>query len=211
MAAAVPAAALIENYMFNISTTELQSLCQYICNFPPPFYSIVSDFVNDLYTTGCRPTELIQTNRWIQSIIDANYWTMQPQKGNNTREILKSSISTNLNQAIINQVRPYQHLTVRQLEYSMKQIIPVGTITKDTKEMVSYIFRYNRVKILLGKGATNGQIQTFFGWLNPPLPWNYGSAQLAIQINALPAETNYLNDNANNRLINSDGAVIISQ
>jgi hypothetical protein len=197
--------------MFDISATELQSLCQYICNFPPPFYSIVSDFVNDLYATGCRPTELIQTNRWVQSLIDINYWTMQPQKGNNTREILKSSVSNNLNQAIINQVKPYQQLTVRQLEYSMKQIIPVGHIYKETKEMVSYIFRYNRVKILLGTGATNGQIQTFFGWLNPPMPWNYGSAQISVQLNLLPPETYYLNSNSNDRLIDFDGSVIISQ
>jgi hypothetical protein len=197
--------------MTDINSQELLQICQFICNFPPPFYSIVSDFVNDLYTTGARPTELLETNRWQQSIINIGYWTMQPQKGNNTREILKTSLSNNLNNAIINQVRPYQMLSLRQLEYSMKQIIPTGPVEKDTKAMVSYIFRYNKVKMLLGTGATNTQIQTFFGWLNPPMPWNYGSAQLSVLIPNIPAETFFITDSANNNLVDSDGNFIVSQ
>lgn len=196
--------------MTDINSSELLRICQYIGNFPPFYYSIAQDFCNDLYTTGCRPTELIEVTRWEQSIFDADYWTMQPQKGNNQREILKASLSDGLNAAIIGQYRPYNRLTIRQLEYAMKQYITTGMIAKDDKEMVSYIFRYNKVKMLLAEGATNPEIQEYFGWLNPPMPWNYGSAQLKVQYFVIPTETYFVTDPAHNRIVDSNGDTIIN-
>lgn len=197
--------------MFDITADELLQLTQFLVNYPPPFYSIQQTFVSDLYTTGCRPQELIQVNRWQQSIEDLNAWTMQPQKGNFTREIPKCFLSDHLNTAITDQYRPYQRLSIRQLEYSMKQIIPTGTVEVETKEMVAYIFRYNLVKQLISQGKTNSEIQTHFGWKNPPMPFNYGSKHLTVRYFNIPAETFYITTSNCINLVDYNQDKIVSQ
>lgn len=197
--------------MFDISSSELLRLCQGIINYPPPFYSIQQTFVCDLYTTGCRPQEVLEPVRWQQSEMSVSYWTLQPLKGNFTREIPKCFLSDHLNDAITNQYQPYYNLSLRQLEYSMKQITSVGRVEVETKEMVAYIFRYNLVKMLIAAGQSNSEIQTHFGWKNPPMPWNYGSKQLKVTYFNIPTETYYLTSSNCFNLVDSDGSKIVSQ
>lgn len=166
--------------MTPITDEELDELCILIRDAAPPFYEVVASFVNDLYNTGCRPMELLQVDRWELQPSSPPYYTMQPGKGNFLRAILQSDISTDLQEAIQFNYKPYQDLTLRQLEFSMKQVNPAGKCYHMTKEMVSYLFRYNRCKILVNDGIPDSGIQEYFGWYNPGMPWSYGSSVIEV-------------------------------
>lgn len=136
---------------------------------------------------------------------------MQPQKGNLTREIPKASLSQNLNDAISGQYDSYNGLTIRQIEYAIKQINPVGRMEVGNREMVAYLFRYNKVKMLYDAGWTDSEIQVYFGWVNPPIPWNYNSKIVEVEFFDIPAETFYIMDAANNILVDDSTDRILSQ
>jgi hypothetical protein len=197
--------------MFALNNQEVLQLSQYFLTAPFRFYNIVSSFVSDAYSCGARPSEFLEVDRWQESIIDSNYWTMQPQKGNSTREILKASLSDNLNDAIIGQYPSYNGLTLRQIEYAIKQINPVGRMEVGNREMVAYLFRYNKVKTLYDAGWTDSEIQLYFGWLNPPIPWDYNSKIVEVEFYDVPAETFYIMDPQNNVLADDSNNRIVSQ
>lgn len=196
--------------MATLTNQELDRICQDLTVYQPPFYAVCLDFVCDLYTTGCRPEELIQYTRWIQSIIDPDSWELTPEKGNFSREIKKCILSDNLNAAIVAQVRPYESLTIRQLEYSMKQIFPIETLFAITKIIVAYPFRYNAVRRLLDSGYTQLQISSYFGWVSPTIIATYTTRDIDYFIGTIPAQTYYLWNSNCIRLIDSNGDFIIS-
>ena len=197
--------------MTEITDSELLRICQFVSNYPQTFYTTIESFINDLYTTGCRPNELLQLTRWVQSENHIEYFSMQPEKGNLSREIPKAFLSQNFINAWLGSYRPYQKLSLRQLEYGMKQVIPNGKIKVEHKEMVAYIFRYNKVKMLVGAGYNNSYIQTFFGWLNPPMPWNYNSKIILVSNPTIPVETYTLTNSRNENLIDNDQNLLNSE
>jgi hypothetical protein len=197
--------------MFALNNQEVLQLSQYFLTAPFRFYDVVSSFVSDAYNCGARPMELLEISRWSDSMVNPGYWTMQPQKGNLTREILKTSLSSNLNNAIAGAFAPYNGLSLRQIEYAIKQINPCGRMEVGSREMVAYLFRYNKVKMMFDSGATNTEIQTYFGWLNPPIPWNYNSKIVEVEYYNVPNESFYIMNSDNTILQDSNNDFIISQ
>jgi hypothetical protein len=195
---------------FNIDNTQLRTIAQFIQQYTPPFYNEVTMFVSDLYVTGCRPQELLQTNRWTQSIIDSDYWTLTPEKNNDTREIQKSILSDNLTFAIENQIRPYNDLTQRQLEYSIQQINPVARLFADTKIIIAYLYRYNKVREMLDDGITQNEISTAFGWIAPTILASYTTKQISIAEDTTPAEQYLLWNNNLDVIVDNDGTYVVS-
>lgn len=196
--------------MPSITNNELDIICQFITNYPPPFYESVQSFAQDLYSTGCRPEELLDVSRWITSILDPAFFTLTPLKGNFTREILKGALSDNFILAWTNNVMPYESLSLRQLNYSMKQIYPVGRMFSITKIIVSYPFRYNAVRRLLSQGFTQAQISVIFGWVAPTIIASYSTQPIESTGGGIPAETFYLMNVNIDKVVDSTGDNIIS-
>lgn len=194
-----------------ITDEELDIICQFVVNYPPPFYTITTSFLQDLYNTGCRPMELLMIDRWTTTPGDSSTYTLDPLKGNNPRIISKSLLSENLIYAIDNSIAPYQNLSLRQLEYSMKKVFPVERIYAETKIIVAYPFRYNRVRKALASGMTQSQISIMFGWVSPTINATYSTQDLYIDGGVVPPETYFIINSNLDRIIDNNGDLIISQ
>lgn len=196
---------------YPLTSDQLQIICQFITLYPPPYSNIVTDFINDLYVTGCRPNELLDATRWIENPGNADQWKLTPEKGNDPRYFYKSILSASLTNAIVNQIPPYDRLTLRQLEYVMHRVNPVGSLMTDDKLISAYIFRYNRVRDFVRDGKTDPQVQSIFGWDNIGLVARYNGRSLFSIYDSIPDETFYMANANNDILIDSDNSLILSQ
>lgn len=183
--------------MTQISNDELTRICQFLTLADPPFYPLVSQYLADMYVTGCRAEEPLAFDRWTWNSPDADHVTLDPFKLSHDRTFKKTMLSESLLFAIENQVKPYGNLSLRQLEYSMRQVSPFGTASLTDRYIIAYIFRYFKVRDLLNDGWTQAEINTWFGWNNPAMSERYTDAELFIYTNSIPTETfNVRNYNA---------------
>lgn len=147
--------------LYQISDTTLNELCFYMISQTYPYYPIVTEFNTDLYYTGCRPNELLNTSLWTyNSPTDIQ---LSPLKGNSTRYFVASNLTDNLLFAIQNNTKPYQGLTLRQLQYVNKKVMPTPQVQTIDKSSVSYMYRYNYIKQLSLQGLSNAAIATRMG------------------------------------------------
>jgi hypothetical protein len=145
-----------------LTDQELSYLCKYLSTASYIYYPVATNFFYDLYTTGCRPEELLEIERW--SYIDVNIIQLLPLKGNAARGFNPDQLSSSMLFAIPNQVAPYEGLTLRQLTSVLYKIIPVLAIQTINKMAITYMFRYNRVRLLFAAGKTSVEVQSIFGW-----------------------------------------------
>jgi hypothetical protein len=195
---------------FPIDNDQLKILSQYLTTATLPYYTWATDFINDLYNTGARPNELLQVNRWTTNPSDPNQWQMLPQKANALRYFDKNLLSDSFNTSVINQSRPYQNLTLRQLEYVIHRVNPVGAVATIDKLISAYMFRYNRVRTMVADGMTNAQIRTSFGWSDVALVETYNGRQLYTILPMPSIEQYYITDVKNKVLVDSNEDKIIS-
>ena len=172
--------------MFLLSNAQLLELCQFLLTATQPYYPLASDYLRDLFYTGCRSMEPLTPALWQFNPAPGDGYLLQPLKGNFVREILPGRMSANFDFAIENNIQPYNGLTLRQLEYSMKIINPCGNMTVGNRETVTYIFRYNYINTLLAEGLTTEEIRVIMGWYNPGMPHSYASKDVYVQFNPFP-------------------------
>lgn len=189
---------------YPITNTELQQLCTYLTTQSYIYYPISTSFFKDLFSTGCRPNELLQVSRW--AYITPSQILLTPLKGNTTRTFTEFDLSQNLIYAIINQIKPYQGLSLRQLTSVLKKILPVPQVKTNNKSAIDYMFRYNFVKFLMNVGYTGAQVQAIMGWNTAYIYTNYYMRGIATstQLPPIAADTiidfdgSFVVDNSNN-------------
>lgn len=189
-----------------LSTEDLEELCNYLSTLTYHYYPIATDFFHDLYITGCRPTELLQSNYW--QYVTSSDIRLSPRKGNLTRFFTEVQLSTNLVFSIQNSIRPYNSLSLRQLTSVLKKILPVPEITSPHKSAIDYMFRYNRVKQFAVAGKTDLEISTIFGWNNALMATSYRTAIIYASEPIPPYPGNKIIDNNGDSLIDSNGSQI---
>lgn len=189
-----------------LTDEQLQELCNYLSETSYIYYPIATSFFMDLYKTGCRPMELLTMSRW--NYIGPTQIELTPEKGNNIRTFTEADLSEDLLFSIINQVRPYEALSLRQLTSVLKKILPVIQVTTDVKSAIDYMFRYNKVKTLHNAGQTDLQIATTFGWSTPLLSASYYGMAIFSIPELPPTFLNSIIDNSGNYLIDDAGNFI---
>lgn len=142
----------------------------------PNYTSLIFDYYFALYNTGCRPTELHQTDKWNR--VDAQTFKLKPSKNNNDRFIKEEFLPESFKQAIDSGTgSPWGYLYWKQLYYFelwfFYQPCSVGK-----KSIDLYLFRHNYVKKLFAQGKTIAQITELMGWLNPLMAENYIYSQI---------------------------------
>jgi integrase len=192
-----------------ITDAELDITCQSMASTTPQYNPVVQDYMRDLYATGARPAELTDQTLW--TYINNNSSILDTLKGNNDRDIESFLLSNSLLFAIQNNIRPYNSLSIRQLEFVMKRIITPSIIGTNNKSAISYIFRYNKAKLLHNGGSTDLQIQTYFGWNDIAMAATYYNQDIFFLISELPGEVYYIVDSNFDLLIDSNNDAIVSQ
>lgn len=182
-----------------VTDNELDLLCQWLSQQTYIYYPVATDFILDLYNTGCRPMELLTQGLW--NYVSSTDIELTPLKGNNTRTFTEAELSNGLVYAIQNDIRPYNALSLRQLTSVMKKIITWFKLETADKSAIDYAFRYNKVKQLHNAGNSDATIQTIFGWIEPAMPASYYSQDLFI-VGNFPPDINGL-------IIDYDGTFVI--
>lgn len=186
-----------------ITTQQLEDLCSSLSETEYIYYPISKSYFKDLYTTGCRPQELLTITRW--NYINASNIILDPLKNNNNRTFTAAELSNNLLQSIITQVEPYESLSLRQLSSVLKKILPVLRIQTIEKSAIDYMFRYNRVRQLFAQGQTAAQLATKFGWINPNLAYSYGNKTLYSSTPLPPPTGSFITDSNGDKIIDFNG------
>jgi hypothetical protein len=166
--------------MTKLKVAELQQLCERLSQQPQPYYNEVSNFLKDSMFTGCRPNELIEIWRWSPKIGSDSKFILVPEKGNAEREILKAGLSANFQSSVINQTNPYKGLSLRQIQISTMKINPAGKMVVGDRNCNTYIYRYNKVCQMRLAGTSWEDIQKFFGWFNPTMPFSYAEREIFV-------------------------------
>jgi hypothetical protein len=148
--------------MYLIDNNQLNSLCNYLARTTYIYYPVAINFNKDLLHTGCRPEEVLTIGLW--TYISSVAIELQPLKGNGTRTFIESDLTPGLVFAIQNNIKPYEGLTLRQLESVNKKILPVATVGTSAKSAISYIFRYNYIKQLYIQGYSDAAITAKMGY-----------------------------------------------
>lgn len=162
--------------LFPITTTQLNELCHYLSETSYTYYPIVTDYTLDLLNTGARPKELLNQARWTYN--SSSDIQLTPEKGNGTRFFTSTDLTTGLIFAIQNNVRPYQSLSLRQLESVLKKILPTPRVQTIDKSAISYMFRYNYIKQLSVNGMSDAAIAVRMGQSSGSVVAIYNGRQL---------------------------------
>jgi hypothetical protein len=161
---------------YPVTDAQLLSLCNYLKSTTYIYYPGQIQFLQDLYNTGCRPKEIINTSLWTYN--NDSDIRLQPLKGNNTRYFISTDLSFSLYWAIYFQIKPYEGLTLRQLNCVTKKILPVSVIYGKNKSAIDYMFRYNYVRQLAASGMSDADIAIKMGWSSATLASSYRTAAI---------------------------------
>jgi integrase len=119
------------------------------------------DLATLLYYTGIRQEEAYNVSRWLQ--LDEFTARLQPQKGNNIRDIPKSNITQYFWNSIAAQTPTYQEIrysTFARFIYHNYLLYPVY---HDKKIITTHLFRHYRMKKLYNIGMSIADIASYFG------------------------------------------------
>lgn len=181
--------------LYEITDQQLNELCYYLTQTPYIYYPQTQTFFTDLYNTGCRPNELLETVRW--NYIDDDNIELTVEKQGTIRYFTAAQLSADLLFAVINQIDPYGSLTLRQLTWVEKKILPVPQVQTIEKSAITYIFRYNFIKQLHINGSTDDQIRDIMSWsidFDPGIYYNqilYTTEELP-PLPPIPTEMKYI-------------------
>lgn len=192
--------------LYPITDTELDNLCIYLTQTPYIYYPQTQTFLTDLYNTGCRPNELLEIFRW--NYVDATHIYLTVEKQGTTRTFTSTDLSSNLLFAIQNNIDPYNGLTLRQLTWVEKKILPVIQMQTSNKSAITYIFRYNYVKKLHNAGKTDAEIRTIMSWSALFEPSIYYDQTLYSTTPPTPIFYNTISDDSANYLVDDAGNFI---
>jgi hypothetical protein len=189
--------------LYLLTNAELDDICYYLTQTEYIYYPETNEYLTDLYNTGARPNEMFSITRWLYS--SPASIRLQPLKENDQRFFQETELTPNFVADIINQVRPYNSLTQRQLSSVLKKILPVTGLQTNDKSAIEYIFRYNYVKKLHDAGMSDVDISTIMGWQYVAQASVYYLKQIFAENTSPPIYNHYLVD-ADNTIIQDDDA-----
>lgn len=141
--------------VLNISLIEVQ--------MPQPNYNVLSfDYFTNLYTTGCRPLELLNNSLW--SLLDDGNYMLQPLKNNLPRYIDTTQLTFYFRKSLQADNPLYAPLTYRRLRDRFNQFYQFYKPTVGNKDVELYLFRYRYVRGLKLAGLTDAEIVDMMGW-----------------------------------------------
>lgn len=112
--------------------------------------------LDTLYTTGLRPVEVFEPNRW-QELSESEF-IVALSKNNGFRKIKKSSLNATMSNIYKNEISSNALPSVRYNERQYNKL-KIFTHKLPDKNLSLYVFRHNFVKNLLKIGLSAEQIK----------------------------------------------------
>ncbi len=188
--------------LYLLTNAELDDICYYLTQTEYIYYPETNEYLTDLYNTGARPNELLSINRWLYT--SPASIRLDPLKDNDDRFFQETDLTPNFVADIINQEKPYNGRTQRQLSSVLKKVLPITGIQTTDKSAIEYIFRYNYVKKLHDSGMSDVDIATIMGWQYIAQASVYYLKQIFAENTSPPIYNHYLVDADNSILQDND-------
>jgi len=144
-----------------IDFTELEVTLLDAINNVASFYIDAKEVFELLMITGCRPLEIMQIERWHDSV--GTNVTLDAAKGNQIRIISKAILPAYFKSAITNQVNPFPSLSYVRFRYAFLHTYAYPLARIGNKQVALYLFRHYQFKKLHNLGQTDAQIKSYMG------------------------------------------------
>lgn len=127
----------------------------------PNYYHFLTTILQVLYSTGCRPHEVLDVSLWYR--LNSDYMILNALKKNNPRAILLSDLPSDFIGYIDSSFFPFSVQNYRQFTYQFLNIYKYNTAVIDSKKCALYLYRHAFIKRLSSKGYTVEQIRQITG------------------------------------------------
>lgn len=160
--------------MIIVSTEELELICKKIVVTAKSDYPMYYPHIYLLYKTGCRIGEVFDFRMHYNE--ERNTINIIAQKKNYVREIpVDETFNLELLNRLINRQDLF-YLNIRNLQRSLKKLMPISNIFCGKKNIGAHIFRHNYIRKLLADGKTIEEINEHMGYTRQTVEDTYLSA-----------------------------------
>ena len=160
--------------MIIVSNEELEEICKKIVVTAKSDYPMYYPHIYLLYKTGCRIGEVFDFRMHYNE--DSNTINIIAQKKNYVREI---PVDETFNLELLNRLMNRQdlfYLNIRNLQRTLKKLMPISNIFCGKKNIGAHIFRHNYIRKLLADGKTIEEINEHMGYTRQTVEDTYLSA-----------------------------------
>ena len=160
--------------MIIVSNEELEVICKKIVVTAKSDYPMYYPHIYLLYKTGCRIGEVFDFRMHYNE--ERNTINIIAQKKNYAREI---PVDETFNLELLNRLMNRQDLfflNIRNLQRTLKKLMPVSNIFCGKKNIGAHIFRHNYIRKLLASGKTIEEINEHMGYTRQTVEDTYLSA-----------------------------------
>jgi integrase len=160
--------------MIIVSNEELEIICKKIVVTAKSEYPMYYPHIYLLYKTGCRIGEVFDFRMHYNE--ERNTINIIAQKKNYVREI---PVDETFNLELLNRLMNRQdlfYLNIRNLQRTLKKLMPISNIFCGKKNIGAHIFRHNYIRKLLADGKTIEEINEHMGYTRQTVEDTYLSA-----------------------------------
>ena len=160
--------------MIIVSNEELEEICKKIVVTAKSDYPMYYPHIYLLYKTGCRIGEVFDFRMHYNEEKDTI--NIIAQKKNYVREI---PVDETFNLELLNRLMNRQdlfYLNIRNLQRTLKKLMPISNIFCGKKNIGAHIFRHNYIRKLLADGETIEEINEHMGYTRQTVEDTYLSA-----------------------------------
>lgn len=160
--------------MIIVSNEELEIICKKIVVTAKSDYPMYYPHIYLLYKTGCRIGEVFDFRMHYNE--ERNTINIVAQKKNYVREI---PVDESFNLELLNRLMNRQdlfYLNIRNLQRTLKKLMPISNIFCGKKNIGAHIFRHNYIRKLLADGKTIEEINEHMGYTSQTVEDTYLSA-----------------------------------
>ena len=157
-----------------VSNEELDEICKKIVFRAKAEYPMYYPHIYLLYKTGCRIGEVFDFRTHYNA--EKKTVNIVAQKKNYVREIV---IDDAFNLELLNRLMNRQdlfYLNIRNLQRTLKKLMPISNIFCGKKNIGAHIFRHNYIRKLLADGKTIEEINEHMGYTSQTVEDTYLSA-----------------------------------
>lgn len=129
-----------------LSIEEVKSLCTQIVSAVTLKDSIYGSYMETMYITGLRVSEVTQYERWRK--ISDNYYCVRLEKSNQERIIDESILPVQFRLALVFEMKSHYYCYNRKLERLFRENSPYRYIKTGNRVINNHLFRHNYIKQL---------------------------------------------------------------
>lgn len=154
-----------------LTFAQLENSLLDVVNYTTGFSPYIVDFFSNLYSIGCRPTELLNKSQWTPAV--GPDWLLMPSKNNNPRLINSAMMSPYLITQLSSSESFLYPCSYGKFLYYFEMWYQYQPCSIGSRSVDLYLFRHHFVKKLFNDGMSIPAITAYMGWINPLMADNY--------------------------------------